>query len=202
MSKSKGNFFTVRDILGKGATPAALRLELIRTHYRQNANFTLQGLKDCGRMVDRWCRLNDQLGSGVVVSSEGPGPLEQALPEFIGALCDDLNLARAIGILNEAASLARADEQTGLIDRTRSAAELGALRRMDHVLGVLDRNESPSTDSDDSNTSFVEERIAARTQAKADKDWASADAIREELASMGIEIKDGPEGTSWSKVVE
>ena len=202
MSKSQGNFFTVRDILEKGATPAALRLELIRTHYRQNANFTLQGLKDCGRMVDRWCRLNDQLSSGLVVSSEGPGHLEQALPKFISALCDDLNVARAIGILNEAASDARADEKNGVIDQGRSKSELEALRRMDHVLGVLERNEAPSTDSDDSISAVVEERIAARIQAKADKDWASADAIRDELSSMGIEIKDGPEGTSWSRVVE
>ena len=64
MSKSTGNYFTVRDLLAKGATPAAIRLELVRTHYRQNANFTLQGLRDCGRMIDRWCGLRDRLRGG------------------------------------------------------------------------------------------------------------------------------------------
>ena len=202
MSKSKGNFYTVREILSKGATPAALRLELIRTHYRQNANFTLQGLKDCGRMVDRWCRLRDQLEDGLVLDGEGPGPLERALPEFTNALCDDLNVARAIGVLNEAAGSARVDGGRGVEDGDRAAAELRALSRMDHVLGVLDRNEVASDGADDSIAAVVEERINARARAKSDKDWAQADAIREELTSMGIEIKDGPEGTTWSRVVE
>ena len=57
MSKSKGNFYTLRDLVSKGATPAAIRLELIRTHYRSNENFTLQGLKDSQRQIDRWRRL-------------------------------------------------------------------------------------------------------------------------------------------------
>ena len=202
MSKSKGNFFTVRDLMSKGATPAALRLELIRTHYRQNANFTMQGLKDCGRMVDRWCRLRDQLEGGVVPAGDGPGPLEQALPAFTEALCDDLNVARAIGALNEAVGACRVDEGRGASNPDRARSELDALLRMDHVLGVLDRNEASTDEADDSISTIVEERIAARTQAKADKDWAAADLIRDELASMGIAIKDGPEGTTWSKVVE
>ena len=202
MSKSKGNFFTVREIMSKGVTPAALRLELIRTHYRQNANFTMQGLKDCGRMVDRWCRLRDQFEAGVVLAGDGPGPLEEVLPAFTEALCDDLNLARAIGLLNEAVGASRVDEGQERGDPSRAHSELDALRRMDHVLGVLDRNHAPSGESDDSLSAIVEERIAARTQAKVEKDWAAADLIREELTSMGIAIKDGPEGTTWSRVVE
>ncbi|MFT5205472.1 MAG: cysteinyl-tRNA synthetase, partial [Phycisphaerales bacterium] len=61
MSKSKGNFYTLRDLVSKGASPAAIRLELIRTHYRSNANFTMQGLKDSQRQIDRWNRLADWL---------------------------------------------------------------------------------------------------------------------------------------------
>ena len=121
MSKSKGNFFTVRDILEKGATPAALRLELIRTHYRQNANFTLQGLRDCGRMVDRWCRLRDVLESGRVVAGTGPGPLESSLAGFTEAISDDLNLARAIGVLNEAVNASRSEDAELVSDEIRAA---------------------------------------------------------------------------------
>ncbi len=201
MSKSKGNFFTVRDILAKGATPAALRLELIRTHYRQNANFTLQGLRDCGRMVDRWCRLRDALASGRVVAGEGPGPLENALPGFTEALGDDLNLARAIGVLNEAVNASRSDDHELVADEARASSELAALTRMDLVLGVLDRNEVAEDEGDDL-AAIVEARIAARAEAKAIKDWAAADGIRDELVAMGIAIKDGPEGTTWARIVE
>ena len=201
MSKSKGNFFTVRDILAKGATPAALRLELIRTHYRQNANFTLQGLRDCGRMVDRWCRLRDDLESGLVVAGDGPGPLELALPAFTDAICDDLNLARAIGVLNEAVNASRADAVDLIDDAERASRELEALERMDMVLGVLDRNEAAAAEADDVSET-VEARIQARAEAKAVKDWSTADAIRDELVAMGIAIKDGPEGTTWSRIVE
>lgn len=202
MSKSRGNFFTVRDILAKGATPAALRLELIRTHYRQNANFTLQGLRDCGRMVDRWCRLRDALADGIVVVGDGPGPLERAVPAFTEAICDDLNIARAVGALNEAVNASRLEGPEAGHDPDRASRELEALRRMDHVLGVLERNEAPAGAVDDDLATTVEARIAARAEAKANKDWAAADAIRDELTAMGVAIKDGPEGTTWSRVVE
>ena len=201
MSKSKGNFFTVRDILAKGATPAALRLELIRTHYRQNANFTLQGLRDCGRMVDRWCRLRDVLETGRVVAGSGPGPLESALPAFTAAISDDLNLARAIGVLNEAVNASRSEEADLVHDDTRAGNELAALERMDIVLGVLNRNETLDVETDDL-AATVQSHIEARAAAKAAKDWAAADAIRDELTSMGIAIKDGPEGTTWARIVE
>ncbi|MDG2020797.1 MAG: cysteine--tRNA ligase [Phycisphaerales bacterium] len=200
MSKSKGNFFTVRDILAKGATPAALRLELVRTHYRQNANFTLQGLRDCGRMIDRWCRLESQLASGQVVAGDGPGPLESALPGFTDAVSDDLNLARAIGVLNEAVNASRVDADSPG-DPARAASELAALRRMNDVLGVLERNDAPVVVDDDL-AGRVEACIAARADAKANKDWAAADAIRDELTTLGVAIKDGPEGTTWSRIVE
>jgi len=203
MSKSGGNFHTVRDILDRGVTPAALRLELVRTHYRQNANFTMQGLRDCGRMVDRWCRLRDRLVAGRVVPGEGPGPLESALAGFEAAVSDDLNLARAIGVLNEAANASRLDDDAESGSSERAAAELAALLRMDGILGVLDRNVVRASDAEAGGlTAEIESKIAARTEAKARKDWAAADAMRDELAAMGIAIKDGPDGTTWTRIVE
>ncbi len=202
MSKSKGNFFTVRDILEKGVTPGALRLELVRTHYRQNANFTMQGLKDCARMVDRWCRLRDQLADGMISESGADAPLHAALSNFTECLCDDLNLARAIGVLNEASALARVNQGEGTSDPELAASELAALMKMNHVLGVLERNESISTGEDDDLSVRVEALIAARADAKARKDWSAADGIRDELIALGISIKDGPEGTTWSRNVE
>ena len=198
MSKSKGNFFTLRDLLEKGATPAAVRLELIRTHYRQNANFTMQGLRDCGRMIDRWCRLREQLRSGEAPQGDGPGPLARALEPFTASLADDLNVAGAIGALSAAINEYGHGREDGRFGS--SAEELAALERMDSVLCVLDRNDvvaEPAGDEDE-----ILARIQARTEAKANKDYAAADAIRDELTAMGIAIKDGPEGTTWSRIVE
>ena len=73
---------------------------------------------------------------------------------------------------------------------------------MNEVLGVLERNNPLDVAGDDDLAGKVEVRIAARAEAKANKDWAAADAIRDELTALGVAIKDGPEGTSWSRIVE
>jgi len=197
MSKSRGNFFTVRDILAKGVSPAALRLELVRTHYRQNANFTMQGLRDCQRQVDRWCRLADRLRSAEPRESADAGPLESALEPFMHALSDDLNVQGAIGVLSEAVGAHSADPDLDADPRR----ELRALCRMDSVLGVLDRNEVVGEDDEELATT-VESLIAARLKARTEKDWAEADRIRDEIAALGVMIKDGAEGTTWSRIVE
>jgi len=196
MSKSKGNFFTARDLFARGVTPAALRLELVRTHYRTNANFTLQGLADCQRQVDRWSRADEALrsrGEGHQPdASAAAGAFERAWPAFVEALCDDLNVAAAIAALNAAVG-----EPTGDACPVRERA---ALRRMDAVLGVLDRN-APVAAPDDGFAAKVEALIAARTAARAAKAWGESDRIRDELAAMGVIIKDGPQGTAWTRAI-
>jgi len=192
MSKSRGNFLTARDLFARGATPAMLRLELIRTHYRANANFTLQGLEDCRRQVERWIRLDAALAAA---SSAAPdpaapaGPLERGLGEFVEALCDDLNVAAAVAALNRAAG-----EDRGAACPARERA---ALRRMDSVLSVLDRHEAPAAEAD------LAARIApildARGEARRRKDWKESDRLRDELLAMGVEVKDSAGGTTWSR---
>ncbi len=229
MSKSRGNFFTARDIFAKGATPAALRLELVRTHYRINSNFTMQGLADCQKQIDRWARTAAQLAerAGVPVeaaadvagaahasaltaarrSGSAPGPIERALVPFGEALGDDLNVARALAALNEAIG-----DSEGL-RAACAASELAALRRMDAVLGVFDRNTplrgagaagasgSASGGAADDFESKVDALLAARAAARKSKDFAESDRIRDELLAMGVAIKDGPQGTTWSRIV-
>jgi cysteinyl-tRNA synthetase len=199
MSKSRGNFFTARDLFAKGATPAALRLELLRTHYRTNANFTLQGLEDCRRQVDRWCRLAARLdaesGDGGPDDAAAPGPLERALETFTASLCDDLNVAGAVAALNTAVSESRAGAACPVRERR-------ALERMDSVLGVLDRNEAIAEgDEAAALESKVTPLLEARAEARRRKDFAESDRIRDELLAMGVEIKDGPEGTTWTRRV-
>ncbi len=208
MSKSIGNFFTVRDLLSRGASPAAIRLELIKTHYRSNANFTMQGLKDSQRQIDRWVRVQQWLATNRSTRLDGPGPFASALPAFTASLCNDLNISGAIGVLNEAIN--RYDIETGTVraadngsdqPTATAASELHALLQMNSVLGVLDLETQGAADAGNLNVEKVMELIGRRNDARASKDFALADKVRDELAAMGVEIKDGPDGTTWQRIV-
>ncbi|MEX2219406.1 MAG: hypothetical protein WD749_11700 [Phycisphaerales bacterium] len=182
MAKSRGNFFTARDLFARGYEPAAVRMELIRTHYRSNANFTEQGLRDSARIVDRWRRFAEQGRAGP------PGAHNQRVrDDAAAALHDDLNIAGAIGAINKWVSETEAP--------TRADAELMA--QFDAVLGLLERKRpasaqtsiglfAPGVEPDPAVIAKLEERRAAR----AGKDFKRSDAIRDELAAMGYEIKD------------
>ncbi|MDP7029558.1 MAG: cysteine--tRNA ligase [Phycisphaerales bacterium] len=202
MSKSSGTFFTIRDLLERGASPAAIRLELIRTHYRTNANFTLQGLRDAQRQVERWDRVRGWLEEHADVPMSGEGPLTAAVPGFTAALCDDVNVAGGIGVLSTAVgALSMEDAPEPGEGPGRWGDELASLRRMDSVLGVLDLDVRPSVGGA-VDEARIAELIAARNNARASKDWARADELRDELLDMGIAIKDGAGGTSWEPVVQ
>ena len=202
MSKSKGNFYSVRDLIAKGASPAAIRLELIKTHYRSQANFTFQGLNDSQRQIDRWSRLHDWLDENRAAPLDEPGPLTAALPAFKAALCADLKVSGAIGTLNEAASRHDTSRKPPAANGAGAYAdELRALLAMDSVLGVLELERQASVSQSDLDVSRIETLIAQRNAARAAKAWAAADRLRDELLEMGIAIKDGPNGTTWSPVV-
>ncbi len=191
MSKSKGNFFTARDLFAKGVTPAALRLELTRTHYRTNSNFTMQGLRDSQRMIDRWCAADAALLARENDGAVDVGPMQRALAEFKAALEDDLNIARGVSAINIAIS----EPPSG-----NPHEERAALARMNSVLGVLERNAPLVAESDDLATK-VEALLEQRKQARAAKDFAASDRARDELTALGVRIKDTPQGTTWERAV-
>lgn len=184
MSKSKGNFFTARDLFAAphNIEPGALRLELIKTHYRTNANFTMQGLKDSQRTVERWRRFLEVAGPPAPIAA-APSRVEQA---FAAAMSEDLNIAGAIGELNKWIGETPAP----------TPADARSLLNIDAVLGVLslERPQSAQTtigvfigcDADPAVLAKLEERVAARKA----KDFAASDRIRDELAAMGYAIKD------------
>jgi cysteinyl-tRNA synthetase len=185
MSKSKGNFFTARESLRQGGRARRrIRLELIKTHYRANANFTMQGLADSQRQVERWRRFVESAAGD---ASHSQGSRDDAMLGFAQALNADLNIAAAIAEVNK--FVART-EKPGTQD-----AEL--MKVFDGVLGVLElqRPVAASTDigifapgvaPDPSVVAKLEERRAAR----AAKDFARSDKIRDELLAMGYAIKD------------
>jgi cysteinyl-tRNA synthetase len=167
-----------------------LRLELVRTHYRTNSNFTLQGLRDCQRMIDRWASARTSLAARS--AGTGAGPFQPALIEFKEALADDLNVARAIAALNTAI----AEDASG-----DPIAELAALDAMNSVLGVFERNEALQSAAADDLATKVEALLERRRAARAAKDWAESDRVRDELTALGVRIKDGPQGTTWERAV-
>lgn len=184
MSKRKGNFYTIRDLLGKGFDPAAIRLELVKTHYRTNANFTSQGLQDSQRMVERWRAFAQRAGSNI-----GAGDAkarELARDEFVRAMSDDLNTAGAIGAIN--AWMNRVESPT-----TNDAA---FLREVDRVLDVLTARGGGATDAVDPR---ADELRLARDAARKAKNWSESDRLRDELVALGYEVKDTPGGTVVTK---
>ncbi len=195
MSKSAGNFYTLDDLLERGASPAAVRLELTKTHYRTNSNFTFQGLRDSQRRVERWHRLEEALRAGTAAARE-PTPMQAALDLFRNAMSDDLNVAGAIGALDQGVGGYAVGVSGGAADEQ----ELDALRTMLRALGVLDLERTVSASGVDE--SAIDAKLTERTAARAAKDWATSDRIRDELVEMGIAIKDGPDGTTWTKIVQ
>jgi len=203
MSKSSGTMYTIRDLLDRGASPAAIRLELIRTHYRTNAIFTMQGIKDAQRQVTRWKNVRAWMQRNASVSLQPPGPMATALMKFREATGSDLNLGGGIGALNEAiAAIDTTSPPTPDGDGAYTwEDELGALHAIDSVLGVLDLADTPPRQDDDESV-VIEALIQARTDARACRDFSKADRVRDELLAMGIEIKDDPAGTTWTRVVQ
>ena len=185
MSKSLGNFFTIRDLVAKGFDPAAIRLELIKTHYRSNANFTEQGLIDSARVVERWRRWLERAEA----SGEGGLRNGDAAQRFADAMHDDLNVAGAIGAIsawiNETPEPRRADA--------------ALLRAFDGALGVLAPGPVSKGSSGGGEDAAVEALLAERAAARKNKDFAESDRIRDELLAMGVEIKDSPTGTTWTR---
>ncbi len=195
MSKSKGNFHTVRDLLSRGVEPAVLRFELLKAPYRQNANFTFKGLADSERQIRR---LRDFAGRVVLdTSAQGFGSKmgdSSVERDFAAALADDLNMSKALGVLNAwIHTLASPD-----------AADVAALGRMDHVLGVLaedDRAASPQPDGGLTDAE-INARCAAMHEARQKKDYATSDAIRDELLAAGVEVQIARDGVTWRRKMQ
>ncbi len=253
MSKSKGTMYTLRDLTTKGIDPAAIRLELIKTHYRANADFSMQGLKDSKRQVDYW---RDFARLLLTAESEGPESifstlLHEQLHDITQALSNDLNIASAIGWLNKSIGDAKPalnrsywkkHDDLSLTDQKRKQLEFearqkhvaaaknypipespmepgvaiesvrdeslspaersyAALHLIDNILGVIFR---PIPKTQETSIALyqpgvtpspeIESLLIARRDAKQAKDFAKADAIRDQLQSMGLAIMDKPKG--------
>jgi cysteinyl-tRNA synthetase len=179
MSKSLGNFFTVRDILAK-APGEAIRLLLLRTQYRSVLDFTDQGLAEAKRDLDRFYRALEPFPN--VAAREVPAAV-------LEALCDDLNTPQAIAAMHGFAGAALAGDQDAA----------ACLRGAGAVLGLLQQAPDAWFRGGTDDAAEIEAAIAERLAARKAKDFARADAIRAELAGKGILLEDGPKGTTWRR---
>lgn len=188
MSKSLGNFYILDDILAK--YPAeALRLLFLSTHYHQPFNFTFEGMQNAKQTLDKF--YNALLKNKDV-------RVEEVAPDnrVVEALADDLNTPLALTYLHENVNnLNKAESEE---DKVKYKSELLANA---YMLGLLYQDAETwfkgGAGEDDAE---IEAKIQARAEAKKNKDWATADKIRNELKEAGIVLEDGPNGTTWKRM--
>ncbi len=203
MSKSLGNVYRLGDLLERDFSAAAIRYLLLSAHYRNELNFTFDGLKDAAaavrRLLDFEARLESAPTAADAAMSQLPEIAGRALAAFEAALDDDLNtpaaLAAVFGFVRETnAELDRAGKVSpGELQEARKT-----LTRMDEVFGVLSLAHAAAA-VDEQLARWVEERIAARQAARKARDFAAADAIRAELTAAGIVVEDTSQGPRWKK---
>jgi cysteinyl-tRNA synthetase len=180
MSKSLGNFFTIRDLLADWPGEV-LRLNMLKTHYRSPLDWTVRGAEESAKTLDDWY--------GVAADVE-PGQPSQAVIE---ALYDDLNTAQMMAVLHGLRNAASASEQ----GRKEFAGSLKLLGFLSESAAQWEGRKRQASGID---ANRVNALIADRTAARARKDFKESDRIRDELATMGVAIKDSKEGTTWEVV--
>jgi len=195
MSKRHGNFLTARDLREQGVDAAAVRLLFFQTHYRQPVDFTDEALEAAKEGVRRLGEFHERLkrdagrGKG---DGEVAALAEKLEADVATALNDDLNAPRAVAALFDFVRAVNR-ELDKPVPPPGTARALAAFERVTGILDVLPTARA----ADPALARWVEERIAARAQARKSKDFKAADAIRAELAAKGIEIEDTPQGTKW-----
>jgi cysteinyl-tRNA synthetase len=178
MAKSLGNFVTIRHLL-KEWPGETVRLAMLQTHYRQPLNWTTNGLREAQRTLDLWYDLTGDAAPGLLCA------------DVLGAVADDLNSPKAVASLHEL----RGEAAKG------SKAAAGSLKASAQLLGLLQETASewagfrPASISIDENK--VTALIAARNAARRVKDFRESDRIRDELAKIGVVLKDTKDGTTW-----
>jgi cysteinyl-tRNA synthetase len=200
MSKSAGNFFTLRDLLAKGWNGRELRWVLLGCHYRQSLNFTFQGLADARTTL---ARLDDFIGRlreaqnrpGAGAAPELATRLEQAVAEFQAGLEDDLNISATLAALfNLVRDLNKALDGN-MFSGADARAALATLRRLDTVLATLDVDRAGDEAPADIRQ-LADDRLAARKA----RDFARADTLRQELTARGWTVEDTPAGPRLKKI--
>jgi cysteinyl-tRNA synthetase len=196
MSKRFGNFYTLRDLLAKGYDPIAIRYLLMSTHYRQQFNFTFEGLDAAKAAVERLRNFVRRLHEVESVVETGKVSVLTAKLEacFGGSMDDDLNVAIALSSLFDFIREMNVLLDANMVSKQEAAEVGGLMMRLDEVLGVIGKVEVEEALPQD-----IDALVQKREEARKTKNWKEADAIRAQLKSMGIVLEDTAQGVRWHK---
>jgi len=196
MSKSAGNYFTIEDLIQQGHNPLAIRYLLLATHYRQQLNFTMDGLEAAKAAITR---LRDFASIVKSAKSAPDNPavadaIAKAVAGFDGGLDDDLNISPSLAaVFDFVRDINAIVAAAGLSEKDRNAV-INTFKRFDSVLGVVFVGE-------DQIDKEIEDLINKRIEAKKNRDFALADSIRADLLGRGIILEDTPGGTKWKRKI-
>jgi len=196
MAKRLGNVATVQDLRDQGVPAAAFRHFVFSTHYRKQLNMSGDALEASMEGVRRIADFAERLADAKAATPELEKVAEEAEAEVLAALYDDLNAPIALGALFTFIRRANAELDRNGVDRRALEKAREVFARINSVLDVVPQ----AADSDPELAQWIEEKLAARKNARARREFAQADAIRAEIEGRGIAIEDGPQGTKWKKL--
>jgi cysteinyl-tRNA synthetase len=209
MSKSLGNFYTVRDLFAKGHKPSSLRFALVSVPYRRQLNFTFDGLQQAASAVERLRNLAQRLAVGNLPSGSAPGVMDRiarAADDFDAGLADDLNTARALAAAFDLVRDANIAMDKNEFRTADAAATQAFLTQFDRVFAVLPDDDAVRLqevgfgDASQLSSEEVEKLVAERQAARSRRDFATSDRIRGELADRGIILEDSRDGgVRWKR---
>lgn len=192
MSKSLGNFYTLRDLLDQGHEPREIRYLLLATHYRKLLNFTFEGLaqaKQSLKRIDDFIFTLNGLSPAEGENEQITKLVQESEKAFQEQMDNDFNISGALGVLFE--FIHQVNVKQNELKRKDIEHVLAFMDRIDTVLGILKKEDQGMLDEE------IEARITERNQARKEKNWALADQIRDELKAKGIVLIDTPDGVRW-----
>ncbi|MEM3459145.1 MAG: cysteine--tRNA ligase [Candidatus Bathyarchaeia archaeon] len=194
MAKRYGNYYTLRDLLAKGYNPTAIRYLLMSTHYRQQLNFTFEGLEAAKNAVDRLTSFTHRLldADGKESGEKITQLMAQVQKNFEEAMDDDLNISVALAALFDFVREVNKLMDNNLLSKKEAEEVYNLMLRFDKVLGVIGEAKKEEKLPEE-----AEELIRKREEARKAKDWKTADKIRDQLKAMGVIIEDTPQGVKW-----